>query len=160
MAQRSTSFQATDKDGNPLSFASQQDTTSGVLSPNHVMEVGGLPVSVENPVPVGHAAAPIIASAVLEGSHVFRIAAASVYAVTATGLSTFAWLLLFDAVAVPADGAVVPLQAIQATNLASVQIAFGGAAAAFGTGVVAALSTTGPFVKTTGPTGFLSALVT
>jgi hypothetical protein len=141
MPQTTTSVEIYDAAGVRQNFVVERDSATGTFTPHHVTT------------------APVIASTALEGSHVFAVGEANVFAVTATGLSAFAWLMLFDAAAVPADGPVTPLAAIQATSLAVVQIAWGGVAASLGAGVVAVLSTTGPFTKTAGPTGFLSALV-
>lgn len=120
------------------------------------LEVGGAAVSQALPVPVMNSGA-LVSSAALEGSHVFSQAPTHLYNLSATGLSAFAWLLLFDAIAIPADGTVAPIAAIL-LPLAGGSISFGGAAVTLQNGLVAVLSTTGPFLKTSGPTGFLSAL--
>lgn len=101
----------------------------------------------------------VASPAVVEGHRVFSLEPRSVYSITATGLSADAWLLLFDAIAPPDDGAVAPVAAVRTQSLTIVQISFGGALAAFANGVVAVLSSSGPFTKTSGPTGFLSALM-
>lgn len=100
----------------------------------------------------------LYASTALEPAHLFRNGTVDLYSVRVTGLSDYAWLLIIDYGSIPSDGAVVPIAAIQATSLAEVRLDFGGAAATTVNGLVAVLSTTGPFVKTTGPTGFFSAL--
>lgn len=103
--------------------------------------------------------ATLVSSAAVEGAHIFSVTPGGVFSVTATGLTADAWLLLFDAIAAPADGNVEPVAAMRAPSLALVQIAFGGVPASFANGLVGVLSSSGPFTKTTGPTGFLSALM-
>lgn len=103
--------------------------------------------------------ATLISSAAPEAAHTFSEVPGAVFSVTATGLSGDAWLLLFDAIAPPGDGNVEPVAAVRAESLTMVRIAFGGVPAAFVNGVVGVLSTSGPFTKTSGPTGFLSALM-
>ena len=104
--------------------------------------------------------ATLESSASLEANHVFSGVPARVYSVSASNISTgVAWLLLFDAVGVPGDGAVTPVAAVQSVSPGFAQITFGGAAAQVANGLVAVLSSTGPFVKTTSPTGFLFALL-
>jgi hypothetical protein len=144
------------------SITRQQLSTNdnaGSIAPQTALRTNGGPVEVGNPLPVHSPAIPLVSSATLEASHIFRTAPASLYTMQVAGLSAFGWLLVFDAVSPPDDGAVAPVAAIPATALAGTQITFGGTPALFVNGVVGVLSTTGPFVKTTGPTGFFSALV-
>jgi hypothetical protein len=160
MAQTTTAVQVLDGTGTPQSFVVEQDTVSHVLSPHHVIEVDGVPASAAHPMPMRRVGVPLIASTALEGSHIFSALPINLYEMTVSALTAeFAWLLVFDAIAVPADGAVTPLAALQSGGLTPVQITFGGAPAAFVHGVVGVLSSTGLFVKTSGPTGFLSAQV-
>jgi hypothetical protein len=159
MADAETAIPFVDGTGNLRQQLSTANA-SGYVVPQTALRANGGAVEAGNPLPMRSAPVPLLASTAIEASHVFRTAPASLFGMTATGLSAFAWLLVFDATSVPADGPVAPLAAIQATSLASVAISFGGVPAAFATGVVGVLSTTGPFIKTTGPTGFFSAMVT
>lgn len=104
--------------------------------------------------------APVNSTAA-EGSHVLCTGPCNLYNVTVTIGATSGWLLLFDATAAPADGAVTPIWwfpvASNATN--------GGATANWGpgpplgttTGLTAVFSTTGPFTKTVSATAAFSA---
>jgi hypothetical protein len=132
---------------------------SGSIAPQTALRTNGGPVEVSNPLPIRSPGIPLVSSGALEVSHIFRTASASLYTMQVVGLSAFGWLLVFDSVSIPDDGTVSPVAAIPATALAGTQITFGGTPASFVNGVVGVLSTTGPFVKTTGPTGFFSALV-
>lgn len=147
-------------DGNHASRVQNSTANdTGAVAPQTAIRTNGLPVEADNPFPIRNTGARLLASAASEAAHVFANVAADLSSISVSGLSDFAWLLVFDAASIPSDGAVAPLAAVQATSLVGTSISFGGASAAFQAGVVGVLSTTGPFVKTTGPTGFFSALV-
>jgi hypothetical protein len=59
MATITTSVEAFDALGNRPSFKAEQDSVSGVLTPHHVIETNGLPVSGANPFPVADTAAAV-----------------------------------------------------------------------------------------------------
>ena len=71
--------------------------------------------------------------------------------------SSATWLLLFDAASAPADGVVTPIWSGQMLSGRVDQN--WPTPLAFANGCIAAFSSTGPFVKTSGPTGFISAQV-
>jgi hypothetical protein len=112
------------------------------------------------------AIAPIV-SAAAEGSHVFKPASGTVVSITFTNTTaTAALLVLLNATAVPADGAITPLACVQvgansAVNATAKIDYAGGPAASFSTGIVAvATSAATCFTKTTGVvSGFFSGLV-
>lgn len=107
--------------------------------------------------------APIV-SAAAENSHVLKASAGTLYSAYAVNVTaTAGFLVILNATAAPADGAITPLAcaALPANGVAS--ISFNpGPASQYSTGIVAVLtSASTPFTKTTGViTGFISGSVT
>jgi hypothetical protein len=116
-------------------------------------EIGGGPP----PMP---AIAPITSSS-LEGHHIMKSSAATLYSLSVTIGSTPGWLMLFNQTTNPADGAVTPARFWQVPsdgtqgqydeNFAT--------AIALSTGCVLVFSTTGPLTKTESATALFSAQV-
>ena len=75
----------------------------------------------------------------------------------AANSSSATWLLLFDAASVPADGAVTPIWS--GMLIAGMLSGAWPEPLAYANGLTAAFSSTGPFLKTSGPTGFISAQI-
>lgn len=111
--------------------------------------------------PIGSPAAlPPVASASAEASKIVASAPAKLYAVHAVNqTATGGFLLIFDAVTAPADGAVTPKDCKPLPASGDAEIAYA-PGAAFSTGVVAVVSSgAGCFTKTTGViTAFFRAL--
>jgi len=96
-----------------------------------------------------------IPSTAAESSHILKASAGSLFGVSVTA-TVAGYLMLFNAVAAPADGAVTPVKCYVVPANTSVGVSWGSYAAAFGTGIVAVYSTTGCFVKTASATAFIS----
>jgi len=79
MPQVPTTFQAFDANGVKQSFDADLNSTSGALTPHHVVEVAGLAASVSNPLPVG----PSSVTAKAGAAHAVVTGGTPVIAVTA-----------------------------------------------------------------------------
>lgn len=107
---------------------------------------------------------PPINSTTAESSHILCSTNCNLYGITVTIGATSGWLLLFDALAAPADGAgVTPIWWFPVNSGGTT----GGLTASWSpgpplrttTGLVAVFSTTGPFTKTASATAAFSAAV-
>lgn len=122
---------------------------------------GCVPVgSTTNPLTVtdatgGAAGVTTVVSASAEASHVLKNAAGSLYGVYVSNPSATGFLLVFNATAVPGDGAVTPIHCIPVTasNIGFVNF-LPGPPETYSTGISVAFSSTGCFTKTTSPTAF------
>ncbi len=127
----------------------------GVDRPVLVTQDGKLQVSNDGGNTVVTARSTAYGSSLLVKSGPGRLFSFTAYA-TATG-----WVLPFDALTCPADGAVAPLLptiAYVAAN-STLSVDFGIAPLSFTTGLVLCYSTTGPFTKTASTTAVFSAQV-
>jgi hypothetical protein len=107
-------------------------------------------------------------SAAAESSHVFCNAAGtggaqkapcfirSLYVTTGAAAG---YLMVFNAVSAPADGAVTPAECVIAPANSTVSVDFGETTRAYVTGLVAVFSTTGCFTKTASATAFFNGRV-
>jgi hypothetical protein len=96
----------------------------------------------------------------LASSLVLKAAAGSLYACYVTTGSTAGWLMLFDATAAPANGAVAPKDCIYCPANATTEIELPFLTAEpFATGITAAFSSTGPFTLTASSTAFIKGIV-
>lgn len=103
------------------------------------------------------AIAPVVSSAT-EACHVMKAGAGNFYSLTATNGASAGWVLIFDATAAPADGAVTPKWwATLAANSTLDKQWF--SPLRFATGMTVCFSTTGPFTKTASATAAFSAAV-
>lgn len=92
-----------------------------------------------------------VASSALEASHILKGSQGNLYYLTVDIGAASGYLLLFDAAAVPADGAVLPVYAIPiASNgtLGYLTLDWTMPPVHFANGIVAVFSSTGPFTKT------------
>lgn len=98
-------------------------------------------------------------SAALTGSTVFKASAGNLYSVSVTSGASAGFLLVFNATAAPADGAVTPQICIPvaANSLVPWDATTGGIPERFTTGIVGVFSTTGCYIKTISATAFLHA---
>jgi hypothetical protein len=116
-----------------LDYASAQQTIGALLSP------------------VTPASTSVAASNV-----VIKSSAGSLAAVDCINtLSSLAYLMLFNATTAPADGTVTPVKCYLVPAYASLRVVFN-TPLAFSTGIVAVMSSTGPFTKTATATAFIS----
>lgn len=104
----------------------------------------------------GQGIAPVSSTAA-EASHVIKGAAGNLYRIAVTTGGSAGYLLVFDAVSAPADGAVAPkvCRAIAANT--SVDIAYD-YPERYATGITAVFSSTGCFSKTASATAHIEAL--
>jgi len=102
-------------------------------------------------------AVPIVSTA-LENSHVMSAAPGSITSLTVVNGAASGWVLLFDAVALPANGAVTPKWFFQMGANSSMATSFN-PPWQFATGIVAGFSTTGPFVLTASATAAFAGTV-
>lgn len=113
------------------------------------------------PPPPTDAISPI-ASAALEGSHLFKATAGNVVSISVSNsVATPGFLLLINATSIPADGAVLPLACAPVVASGTVNISYPYMPGRFQLGIVAVLSSgANCFTKTTGTlTGFFSGQV-
>lgn len=97
-----------------------------------------------------------VATAAAAGSLVIKASAGNLYSVQVATGATAGYLLLFNATAAPADGAVTPVKAYSIAATSSLDVKFD-PPLRFSTGITAVFSTTGPFIKTISATAFISA---
>ena len=91
---------------------------------------------------------------------VLKAAAGSLYAAYVTTGSTAGWFMLFDAVAVPANGTVTPKHSIYCPSNATTEIELPFLTAEpFAIGIVAAFSSSGPFTFTASASAFMKGIV-
>lgn len=107
-----------------------------------------------------------VVSAAAEGSHVFcdatgtapvRKVPCSLRSLYVTTGAAAGYLMVFNAIAAPADGAVTPRVCIAVPALTSASLDFGTTSSSYNTGLTAVFSTTGCFSKTISATAFFSA---
>lgn len=107
-----------------------------------------------------------VVSAAAEGSHVFcdgtgtapaRKVPCHLRSLYVTTGAAAGYLMVFDAIAAPADGAVTPRVCIYVPALTTASMDFGATASSYTTGLTAVFSTTGCFSKTASATAFFSA---
>lgn len=97
----------------------------------------------------------VVQSAAAEPGHVFKTSSGYLYGISVAVAATSGYVMLFDATAIPSDGAVTPLVCYAAPTALNqpLQIAY---PIPFKTGIVAVFSTTGCFTKT-GSNAFFAA---
>jgi hypothetical protein len=94
-------------------------------------------------------------STALEASHVIKTSPGNLYSLYVVTTSVGGYLMTFNSISVPADGAVTPIECIPvpASSIASIS-ADGSAPDSYSVGIVVVFSTTGPFTKTGSSTAF------
>lgn len=102
----------------------------------------------------GAGIAPVV-SASLEGSHVLKASAGNLYDAYVTTGTTPGYLMTFNATSAPADGAVTPIDCIQAPpSQTTALFTLASPPEVFSTGITIVFSTTGCFTKTVSATVF------
>ena len=96
-------------------------------------------------------AAPAVTSGIVLKTGTAVLAGMNVTTGAAAG-----YVLVFDAAAVPADGAVTPLRCLPVAANTGVDINFRGSPLKFDTGAVVVFSTTGCYTKTASATAFIA----
>lgn len=110
-----------------------------------------------SPIPANAQIAPVVTTAVAS-SLVIKASPGSLYGASLTAGASAGYLLIIDAIAAPADGAVTPkyCQAVAANQ--TIEMPWYAVPFKFNVGIVAVFSTTGCFTKTASATAFISAL--
>jgi hypothetical protein len=106
-------------------------------SPAHAQQVSYPP-----PMP------PQAPSTAAEASHVFKAGPGWLPEFQVNSGAVSVWVMLFNAVAAPGDGAVTPVKWYQLPAASTLGVSFTPVALQFTTGITAVCSTTGPFTKT------------
>jgi hypothetical protein len=97
-------------------------------------------------------------TATASGSLVVKASAGDLYAISATAGASAGFLLVGNAAAVPADGAVTPIECIPMAANGYVSVSYNAIPEFFTVGIWAAFSTTGCFTKTLSATTFIHAV--
>lgn len=110
-------------------------------------------------VPINAAATPVV-SVAAEGSHLLKGSPGCLIATYVTVGATGGFLMVFNLITAPPDGAVTPVECIQvAANTTNFLNWAPQPPEWFSTGIVAVFSTTGCFTKTVSATAFFHGLV-
>ena len=96
-----------------------------------------------------------VVSASAEGSKVFKASAGNLYAYQVTTGAVAGYVMIFNAVSAPADGAVTPVKCVAVAANSTVGVSMN-PPEAFATGITAVFSTTGCFTKTISATATFS----
>jgi hypothetical protein len=91
-------------------IVSKTNDSVGLVTPNSVLidPNTGLPCGSANPYPIQRQPIAPAASVALEAGHIFAAQACTLYGFRASVQGTGGWIMLYDAAAIPADGAVIP----------------------------------------------------
>ena len=145
------------------STAANQNSTPAGTTATNAQGVQGVTGGVALPVSGTVNAAPSViapvSSTAVEGSHVFKSSAGTLYSFTVTNPTTAGYFMLFDATSAPADGAVTPKYCLPVNANQAIGMSATPVAVSFATGIVGVFSTTGCFTKTVSATANMSALV-
>lgn len=137
--------------GSGLGFALSGGSSGGGSS---VTQSGAWAVSISGTPTVQSAAlAPIVTPSAASALQL-KASAGNLLSLMATS-TVSGWLMLFDATAAPADGAVTPKWVYPLAANGALNMAWPNPLA-FATGIIAVFSTTGPFTKTASATAFIS----
>lgn len=121
--------------------------------------VGGVPMPVSGSVTVASTGIAPITSTAAESSHILKASSANLYSVIVTP-TVSGYLMVFNAVSAPSDGAVTPAFCIPVSaNTSGGVSSKGGIPATLGTGAVVVFSITGCFTKTASATAIFQAMV-
>lgn len=124
-----------------------------------------LPVCAQQPtVSVGGAGPSVgvtpVVSAAAESGHILKAGPGNLYSLAVTTGAAAGYVMTFDALTVPGDGSVAPVDCWQVTANNTISGSWiPGPPHKFATGIVTAFSTTGCFTKTASATAFFSGYV-
>lgn len=96
------------------------------------------------------------ASPAVSGGYVVRTGTTNLAGLNVVTGGTAGYVMLFDATAVPADGAVAPKRCMPIAANTGIDLNFRGSPLRFDNGLVAVFSTTGCFTKTISATAFIA----
>lgn len=134
---------------NSASYDRPRSVAGGLATGLGTKAVHNVPTSV-----APAAIAPVVTGAV-DDDLVLKASPGNLYGLQVLAGAVPGFVLLIDATAAPADGAVTPKKCWPLAANAALTLAFS-PPLRFGTGIVAVFSTTGPFVKTASATAFMS----
>jgi hypothetical protein len=140
----------------PVAWAQVYDPTTGYQIVIPSGGGGGTPSNVVI-APTSSAAAGItpVVSGSLEGSHVLKASAGNLYDAYVTTGTTPGYVMVFNATSAPGDGAVTPIDCIQAPPSQTTSLfSLASPPEVFSTGITIVFSTTGCFTKTISATAF------
>jgi hypothetical protein len=98
-----------------------------------------------------------VVSAGAEASHLIRGAPGNLYSLYVTTGAVAGYVMTFNAITAPADGAVAPIECVAAPANSTISISFNGPPDIYSLGIVAVFSSTGCFTKTASATAFFKA---
>jgi hypothetical protein len=101
---------------------------------------------------------PQTVTTVAAGSLVLKASSGALYGFTVTSGASAGYVLVFDAVAAPADGTVTPAMCYKIAATSTISMPYN-PPALFATGITVVFSTTGCFTKTVSATAFISGQV-
>lgn len=145
-------------------IAQLDDTSPTTITEN---QFGNLRLSGERalyvaPLPSATAASGItpVVSTSAESGHVLKASAGNLYSLTTTTAGTAGYVMVFNAISAPGDGAVTPIECVVVAANSTVSINYNpGPPSVYGTGITAVFSSTGCFTKTASATAFFSGKV-
>jgi hypothetical protein len=138
--------------GSPLQAGGNVAVTSLPAVPAGTNVIGGV-----LPAPSSSSSIAITpgSSSALEASHVLKASAGNLYSLYVMTTSTAGYLMTFNAISAPSNGAVTPVECIPVLASSYAIVDFADAPPdRYSTGIVAVFSTTGPFTLTTSATAF------
>lgn len=101
-----------------------------------------------------------VVSGSAESNHVLKGSAGNLYGVYVTTGATAGFLMIFNATSAPSDGAVTPIECVQAPANQTTAINYNpGPPSIFSIGITAVFSSTGCFTKTASATAFFHGAV-
>lgn len=95
-----------------------------------------------------------VSSPSAEGARVFKAGPGNLYRLSVTTGASGGYLMVFDSLTAPADGAVTPAICRVVAANSTLSLALADPIARFGTGIAAVFSTTGCFSKTVSATAY------
>lgn len=133
--------------GKPFAIRADQNTDLSVAFRSS-LEIGGVAVSQAAPVPVAAAAVASVFSTTFVDHIILKAAPGQLFGFQST-YEQSGYVMMFDAIAAPADGSVTPRKVWQVNLSASgtLEVSFS-PSLALTAGAVLVFSTTGPFTKT------------
>jgi hypothetical protein len=133
--------------------AADQAYTVGTTQPLNLNSTGSLRIAA-TPQSLANAAITPNASPAVEGGRVAKASGGNVYRVSVTTGAAAGYLLGFNAIAIPADGAVTPSMCRVVAANSTLSVSYADMPARWGTGVTFVFSSTGCFTKTISATAF------
>lgn len=112
-------------------------------------------LTTQTPSPAPAAGITPVVSAAVESNHVLKASAGNLYAYQVTTGAAAGYVMLFNALSAPVDGAVTPVKCVAVAANSTVGVSMN-PPEAFSTGITIVFSTTGCFTKTASATAMFS----